>query len=360
MLCKCCVRKKFLKNYLDGSKAFFISSKEHLRRALLVLKSLPQVPNLSGPKTSVGSQLSAWVQTSLERYGGNEIDTRGKRALRQLETQSKCLDKRSANSHHDAGEGASSGVKRLLGHGSAQQSERPFQVSSDPCSTAGLASGGGKRADSRLEDDVVSKKSRLKHVGGEGGGGDGGQGTGGGCPASLDSTQQTFPYDIFISHTWDEDDEGRDNHARVKHLNAGLRRLDLKTWFHDEQMQGNILNRMARGISGSPVVLICVTRRYMEKVAEEKDNNCKLQLEFALQCRQSSFMLPVVMEESMTDKKKWDGSLGLMLGCHWYHKLTRDADNEFEKVVSEIAVAVRKKTTLPNLQHHILVTCSSI
>jgi hypothetical protein len=28
---KCCVRKKFFKKYLDGSKAFFISSKEHLR-----------------------------------------------------------------------------------------------------------------------------------------------------------------------------------------------------------------------------------------------------------------------------------------------------------------------------------------
>jgi hypothetical protein len=93
----------------------------------------------------------------------------------------------------------------------------------------------------------------------------------------------------------------------------------------------------------------------MEKVAEEAGNNCKREFEFATQRRTDVFMLPVVMEESMTDTSKWNGSLGLVLGRHLYHKLTSDVDDEFDKAVSEIAASVRKMITLPNLQQHMLV-----
>ena len=41
-----------------------------------------------------------------------------------------------------------------------------------------------------------------------------------------------------------------------------------------EQMQGNILNRMAEGIESSAVILICVTRKYMEKVAWSRHMTC--------------------------------------------------------------------------------------
>ncbi len=197
------------------------------------------------------------------------------------------------------------------------------------------------------------KRPRLQYPHAGAGGGD--SQSSGGCAASLDSTQQAFPYDVFISHTWDKDDDGRDNHERAKRLNVGLQHFGLKTWFDEEQMQGNILNRTAEGISGSAVVLICVTRRYMEKVAEEASNSCKCELEFANQRRTDVFMLPVVMEESMTDTWKWNGSLGLVLGRHLYHKLTSDVHDEFDKAVREIAAAVRKKITLPNMQQHMLI-----
>jgi hypothetical protein len=66
-------------------------------------------------------------------------------------------------------------------------------------------------------------------------------------------------------------------------------------------MQGNILQRMAEGIERSAVVLICVTRKYMEKVKVDGSNNCKLEFEYAYNKRTPLCMLPVVMEESMTD-----------------------------------------------------------
>jgi hypothetical protein len=72
-------------------------------------------------------------------------------------------------------------------------------------------------------DGNVTKKPRLQepHAGGGEGGDGGGQGQGsdGGCTTSSDSTQQAFPYDVFISHARDRDDKGRDNHERAKRLN---------------------------------------------------------------------------------------------------------------------------------------------
>ncbi len=106
-------------------------------------------------------------------------------------------------------------------------------------------------------------------------------------------------------------------------------------------MQGDILDCMTRGIKCSAIVLICVTRRYAEKVAGEADNNCKLEFNFAYRKRTSVFMLFVVMEESMTDTSNWGDRLLAVLGFHLYHKLTSDVDEEFDKAVSEIAAAVR-------------------
>ncbi len=122
----------------------------------------------------------------------------------------KRLGKRSTSSQHDAVEGSSSGAKR----------QKPDQALAQQFG----ASGGSMRADSKTEEDVATKRPRRQdpHAGGGGAGGGGGQGSGGGCAAFSDSTQQAFPYDVFISHAWDKDDEGRDNHDRAKRLNAGL------------------------------------------------------------------------------------------------------------------------------------------
>jgi hypothetical protein len=55
-----------------------------------------------------------------------------------------------------------------------------------------------------------------------------------------------------------------------------------------------------------------------------------LEFEYAYRRRTPLNMLPVVMEESMTDTSQWNGSLGIVLGSHLYYKLTSDADAEFD------------------------------
>jgi len=74
-----------------------------------------------------------------------------------------------------------------------------------------------------------------------------------GCGPPWDSIRGAYEYDVFISYASDRDDEGRDNHARAKRLNEGLQKLKVKTWFDDDKMQGNILQRMAEGIERSAV-----------------------------------------------------------------------------------------------------------
>ena len=161
------------------------------------------------------------------------------------------------------------------------------------------------------------------------------------CDANF--LRAEFPYDVFISHTWDMDDEGRNNHQRAKRLNDRLQCLGIKMWFENEQMHGDTLQRMAEGIERSLVVLICVTRRYMEKVAQVEDNNCKLEFNWAVHKRTTLNLLSVVMENSMQNTQEWNGTLGMTLGVHLYHKLVSNVDVEFDDAVNGIVAAIQKK-----------------
>jgi hypothetical protein len=168
------------------------------------------------------------------------------------------LGKRGGITLGDAGEGSSSNAKKL-------------KQDSTSASTSGVS--GGAVADSA--GGGAGQGGRVG-VRGVRGGGDGGAVVHHGPP--WDSIRGAYQYDVFIPHAWDEDEKGRDNHAR---LNEGLQKLKVKTWFDDDKMQGNILQRMAEGIERSAVVLICVTRKYMEKVKMDGSNDCKLEFEYA-------------------------------------------------------------------------------
>jgi len=152
------------------------------------------------------------------------------------------------------------------------------------------------------------------------------------------SLQVAFPYDVFISHMLDKDDAGRDNHARAKRLKDSLEDLGVTTCFGEEHSQGNKLQRRAKGIEGSAVILICVTRQYMEKVAEDASNSCRLEFEYALNKRDTLNMLPIIMEESMTNTSQWHGSLSMTLGQCRCQTLTSDVN--FDDAVKDIALAI--------------------
>lgn len=74
-------------------------------------------------------------------------------------------------------------------------------------------------------------------------------------------------FDVFVAHDWGNDELGRSNHARVARVVAELTAAGLKAWFDEEQMRGDILERMAEGIEASEVVLVFVTERYIKKAS---------------------------------------------------------------------------------------------
>ena len=65
--------------------------------------------------------------------------------------------------------------------------------------------------------------------------------------------------DAFITHDWSEDELKRYNHARAALLNKLLQTKGIKTWFDEEQMKGDVKEKMADGIFYASCVIVLIT-----------------------------------------------------------------------------------------------------
>ena len=61
---------------------------------------------------------------------------------------------------------------------------------------------------------------------------------------SPDTALDSVQYDVYLSHDWGEDCEGRPTHARVSLVAQYLRSVGLRVCFDEEPVQGNVLERM--------------------------------------------------------------------------------------------------------------------
>ena len=135
--------------------------------------------------------------------------------------------------------------------------------------------------------------------------------------------------DVFLSHNWGEDEDGRDNHKRVSFINEELKTRGYKTWFDEEKMAGNIDVKMAQGIDQTKGVIIFITRKYYEKVnGENAGDNCKKEFQYASKVKTPARMVPVVMEKSARDLTPWSGLVGINLGGEMYVDMSGDMENE--------------------------------
>ena len=145
--------------------------------------------------------------------------------------------------------------------------------------------------------------------------------------------------DIFLSHNWGEDGSGRNNHYRVSLINEELKKLGFITWFDEEHMHGNIENKMARGIEDCKGVIVFITKRYESKVGGMNySDNCQNEFNYAVRLKTRLKMIPVVMEQDMTDQGRWQGKIGLHLGNKRFIDMRGDFDNEYyvNKKMSEL------------------------
>ena len=134
--------------------------------------------------------------------------------------------------------------------------------------------------------------------------------------------------DVFLSHNWGRDESGRNNHYRVSFINQELRKCGYKTWFDEDEMAGNIAERMSEGIENTKVVIIFLTREYYKKVnGENALDNCKREFIYAVQRRTPAKILVVVMEECMRDTGTWTKLFGFDFSSRFYVDMSEDLED---------------------------------
>lgn len=157
------------------------------------------------------------------------------------------------------------------------------------------------------------------------------------------SQQSTYQFDVFLSHNWGKDTSGRDNHERVKRINLSLQERGVKTWFDEEQLDGNLREGMARAITTSQKILIFLTQIYCNKIESRNSlDNCYFEFNFALSHRRSEDIIVVVLEECAARMDTWGDRLKAELGSLLFLKLTDDENLEdFHKICDRIVRKVR-------------------
>ena len=154
---------------------------------------------------------------------------------------------------------------------------------------------------------------------------------------------------LFLSHAWARDELGRDNHQRVAQLLSALQRLGWSTWYDEDNIQGNMDASVADGIEGAAAMVVCLTRKYCEKINGNARTPwardwCLKEWTYANTRRK--MLLPVVMEPCMQRPKDWPvGMVLLELGS----QLCVDAsgDDQIGRAALSIDRMLRKYNLRP-------------
>ncbi|KAL5246983.1 hypothetical protein ACHWQZ_G018999 [Mnemiopsis leidyi] len=143
---------------------------------------------------------------------------------------------------------------------------------------------------------------------------------------SLEQSQDFT--DVFLSHDWGTDEQGRNNHERVSAVNDALKQLGYKTWFDSDRMTGDIVDTLCDGIDNTRLVLVFVTQKYAKEVQSGQDNDTKkLEFKYAMRRKGATKMIPIIMEERMKNSGDWKGPIGLTLGGILSVKMFFDFDD---------------------------------
>lgn len=159
-----------------------------------------------------------------------------------------------------------------------------------------------------------------------------------------------MPTDIFLSHCWQFDSTGRDNHTRARKLCRHLRNTGLTVWFDEDNLKcGNIYSVMARGINDAEVMVVCITRKYIEKINNGLHNmrsidNCACEWSCAIAHRKP--IIAAIMEADMLDTTNWAaGPVSMHIGSNIYVDASGDDWNE---ITENIKALVRCISPMPS------------
>jgi hypothetical protein len=156
--------------------------------------------------------------------------------------------------------------------------------------------------------------------------------------------------DVFLTHDWGTDKEGRNNHKRVAVINRLLKEKGVRTWFDEEAMTGNVQEQMQKGIDRASCVIVFVTDNYMTKVAGKGKNgeqdNCRFEFNYVSVSKLPRYIIPVVMEPECRDNSKWFGPVSAQLRSKLYSDFASDDTGCAEAAVTSIIKELRTHVPL--------------
>lgn len=123
---------------------------------------------------------------------------------------------------------------------------------------------------------------------------------------------------VMISYQWDT----QQTMLRVKHE---LETRGFSVWMDVEQMEGSILETMARAVEKSSVLVLAMSRKY------QNSPNCRSEAEYAYQRRKR--IIPLMMESGYNP----DGWLGIILGAKLWMDFRKEPNVGIQQLMKEIS-----------------------
>ena len=108
-------------------------------------------------------------------------------------------------------------------------------------------------------------------------------------------------------------------------------------------MRGNLLLAMSQGIDDCDLVVVFVTRLYIDKNKKLENDNCKVEFNYAYNRKQVQRLITVVMEDNVQDTRTWDGSVGATLGSNIYTHFAGDTAPSEPSKINELLVEIHRK-----------------
>jgi len=165
--------------------------------------------------------------------------------------------------------------------------------------------------------------------------------------------------DIFISHAWGKDELDRDNHERCKILANKLINNGYSVWIDSNDLYGNIDSSIMKGINNCKIVLVCLTKRYCDKINtcvinQLSNDNCYKEWNYSL--FRQKIIIPVLMEPNMINIfLNGQGIIQMYLNSLMFIDFTNNFDNDFNILCKNLRINNVLKYTEKNFIQVILI-----
>ena len=146
--------------------------------------------------------------------------------------------------------------------------------------------------------------------------------------------------DIFISHAWGFDELNRDNHKRCLEIYNKLTDNGFLVWIDESDMKTNIDLSITNGIDDAKIILICLTKKYCDKINYSVYNNmpqdnCYKEWNYSI--FRQKYIIPILMEEQMkTIYCKEKGIIQMYLNNMLYIDASSNIDRAIDELINRL------------------------